>query len=643
VAAAGDLWTPSRERGIYKTTDGGKTWKAVLAASVPYGDRVGGGDIVLDPKDPQVLYAALYARRRTPWSFTASPDATDGKDLGGIFKTADGGTTWRKLGGGLQAGTGRIGLAVYAKDPKVVYAIVQSEEAGGTIDAVRSRRGGVFRSDDGGETWTRTSPLNPRPFYFSQIRVDPANDKRVYVLGFALHVSDDGGRSFREDLFEKVHPDNHALAIDPRDPKRLLLGTDGGPYQSYKAGEGWEHLSRMAAGEFYRINVDTQTPYRICGGLQDNQNWVGPSRTSSKDGIVNADWISLGGGDGFYCVFDATDPQVVYSESQSGTIQRMDLRNGQTKDLRPEPAEGSAAFRFHWNSPLIGSGHDPDVLYLAGNRVFELRARAEHWRPISPDLSMQDPRATTAVGSGAETFGVVFALAESPLAERGCPGRDGRREAVGHRERRRELDGSVHERAAPRARAWVSRIRARHWDAKVATRPSTPIAAATSGRSRIARVIWAGPGSRSRATCPPRGRSRSSARTPRTPRSCTRARSLDSSRASTAARAGCRSAASPPWPWTTSSFTRARATSSWPRTDAACSCSTMPGRWPRSRRKSWRKTRTSSGPGPRWPRTSSRVSRIGRAPSYLPRGQPAGRRDPDLPGRGRHRASPEDQ
>ena len=165
------------------------------------------------------------------------------------------------------------------------------------------------------------------------------------------------------------------------------------------------------------INVDTQTPYRICGGLQDNQNWVGPSRTSSKDGIVNADWISLGGGDGFYCVFDATDPQVVYSESQSGTIQRMDLRNGQTKDLRPEPAEGSAAFRFHWNSPLIGSRHDPDVLYLAGNRVFELRARAEHWRPISPDLSMQDPAKTTAVGSGAETFGVVFALAESPLAK----------------------------------------------------------------------------------------------------------------------------------------------------------------------------------------------------------------------------------
>jgi len=468
VAAAGDLWVPSPERGIYKTTDGGKTWKAVLVAPAPYGDRVGGGDLVIDPKDPQVLYAALYARRRTPWSFTGGPAATDGKDLGGIFKTTDGGGTWRKLGGGLPAGTGRIGLAVYAKDPKVVYAIVQSEEAGGTIDSVRSRRGGVFRSDDGGETWTRTSPLNPRPFYFSQIRVDPANDKRVYVLGFALHVSDDGGRSFREDLFEKVHPDNHALAIDPRDPKHLLLGTDGGPYESHKAGEGWEHLSRMAAGEFYRVNVDTRSPYRICGGLQDNQNWVGPSRTTSKDGIVNADWISLGGGDGFYCVFDPSDSQIVYSESQSGTIQRMDLRTGQVKDLRPEPAEGGAAFRFHWNTPLMGSRHDPDVLYLAGNRVFELRTRGEHWRAVSPDLSTQDAAKTTAVGSGAETFGVVYALAESPAAKGFLwAGTDDGKLWVTENGGASWSDLSANV-PTPARGQWISRIEPGHADAKVA-------------------------------------------------------------------------------------------------------------------------------------------------------------------------------
>ncbi len=417
VAAVGDLWVPSAERGLYRTTDGGKTWKAVLVAPAPYGDRVGAGDVAIDPTNPQTLYAALYARRRTPWSFTSGPAATDGKDLGGIFKTADGGATWRKLTAGLPTGTGRIGLAVHARDPRIVYAVVQSEEGGGTIGDVRSRRGGVFRSEDGGETWTRTSPLDPRPFYFSQIRVDPVNDKRVYVLGFALHVSDDGGRSFREDLFEKVHPDNHALAIDPRDSKRLLLGTDGGLYRSYKGGEGWEHVSRMAAGEFYRINVDAGTPYRICGGLQDNQNWVGPSRTVSKEGIVNADWISIGGGDGFYCVFDSADPQLVYAESQAGFVHRFDLKSGQVKELRPEPAEGSPAFRFHWSSPLIGSRHDPEVLYLAGNRVFELRARGELWRAISPDLSTQDPARTTAVGSGAENYGVVYALAESPVAK----------------------------------------------------------------------------------------------------------------------------------------------------------------------------------------------------------------------------------
>jgi photosystem II stability/assembly factor-like uncharacterized protein len=469
VAVAGDLWTASAERGLYKTTDGGKTWKAVLTAPAPYGDRVGAGDVAVDPANPQVVYAALYARRRTPWSFTAGPAATNGKDLGGIFKSGDGGATWRKLSAGLPSGTGRIGLTVYAKDPKVVYAIVQSDEAGTSgIEDVRSRRGGVFRSEDAGESWTRTSPLNPRPFYFSQIRVDPANDKRVYVLGFALHVSDDGGKSFREDLFEKVHPDNHALAIDPRDPKRLLLGTDGGLYQSYKGGGGWEHLSRMAAGEFYRINVDQGRPYRICGGLQDNENWVGPSATRSKDGIVNQDWIAIGGGDGFYCVFDAKDPQLVYAESQQGFVHRLDLRSGQVKNLRPEPAEGSTAFRFHWNSPLIGSGHDPDVLYLAGNRVFELRGHGEQWRVISPDLSAQDPTRTTTVGSGAENFGVVYALAESPVTKGLLwAGTDDGKLWVTENGGANWTDLSAS--VPPPARGqWVSRIEPGHADAKVA-------------------------------------------------------------------------------------------------------------------------------------------------------------------------------
>lgn len=416
VAAMGDLWQRGGERGLFKSTDGGQSWKAVLSASGPHADWVGCGDVVLDPGNPETLYAALYARQRTPWSFAAGPDLTGGQDLGGVFKSSDGGATWRKLSQGLPGATGRIGLDVSRRNSQIVYAVVQSAEGGPQpIDRMRSRMGGVFRSEDGGASWARTSTLNPRPFYFSQIRVDPQDDQRVYVLGFALHVSEDGGRTFREDRFGKVHADCHALVIDPRDPRRLLLGTDGGVYQSYDRGEDWLHLARFAAGEFYRINADLSTPYRICGGLQDNLNWVGPSRTRSQDGITNADWQNIGGGDGFYCVFHPDDAHIVFAESQGGALHRFDLRTGQHKDLRPEPAEGQAAFRFHWNAPLIGSRHERGALYLAGNRVFKLERNGEHWRTISPDLSTQDPARTAATGSGAETYGVVYTLAESPL------------------------------------------------------------------------------------------------------------------------------------------------------------------------------------------------------------------------------------
>ncbi|MGH8135634.1 MAG: WD40/YVTN/BNR-like repeat-containing protein [Steroidobacteraceae bacterium] len=415
VAAAGDLWNWGGERGCYKTADGGASWSLMLG-SAEQKERVGCGDIALDPSDPNVLYAALYARQRKPWSFTYGPEATGGKDLGGIFKSTDGGASWRKLENGLPKLTGRIGLAVHVKNPKIVYAIVQSDEGGTSgLDDIKSRSGGIFRSDDGGESWKRMNALNPRPFYFSQIRVDPENDKRLYVLGFALHVSDNGGESFREDLFEKIHPDNHALAINPRAPNRLLLGTDGGAYQSWDSGSTWHHLNNFPAGEFYRINADMSTPYRICGGLQDNLNWVGPSRTRAKDGILNSDWINIGGGDGFYCVFDAADPEIVYAESQEGFVHRFNLRTGEAKDLRPEPAEGQPAFRFHWNAPLISSRHDSGTMYLGGNHVFRLSSHGEHWDRISPDLSTQQLTKMITVGSGAENYGVVYALAESPV------------------------------------------------------------------------------------------------------------------------------------------------------------------------------------------------------------------------------------
>ncbi len=437
VAASGHLWADGGERGLYKTTDAGKTWKLVLQAQGAAAARTGCGDVVLDPSNPEIIYATLYARQRTPWSFTYGVTATGGADVGGVFKSTDGGASWRKLSGGLPGQTGRIGLAISLSNPRVVMAVVQSDEGGASdINDIHSRRGGVFRSEDGGEKWARTSSINPRSFYFSQIRIDPANDQRVYVLGYALLASDDGGKNFREDLSEKVHPDCHALAIQPgsapapkapkpedknKPPKppfsqRLILGTDGGVYQSFAAGKGWDHLNKIPAGEYYRISLDDTRPfYRIAGGLQDNENWVGPSGTQTKEGIRNSDWTALAGGDGFYVLFDPADRDTFYAESQGGEVHRINLRNGEMRGLRPQPAEGQPSYRFHWNSPLIASRHKPGVIYLAGNRVFRLTDRAEHYTLISPDLTYNDAARTTATGSGAENFGVIYSLVESPV------------------------------------------------------------------------------------------------------------------------------------------------------------------------------------------------------------------------------------
>ena len=436
VAASGHLWVDGGERGLYKTSDGGKTWKLVLQAAAPHNARTGCCDVLLDPANPDVVYAALYARQRTPWSFVSGPEATAGEDVGGIFKSTNGGATWKKLGNGLPPQTGRIGLAISASNPRIVMGVVQSYEGGsGQLTDLRSKSGGVFRSEDGGEKWVRTSPIDPRPFYFSQIRIDPGNDQRVYLLEFAVLVSDDGGRNFREDLSEKVHPDCHAFAIQPgsappakppkpedknKPPKppvcqRLLLGTDGGLYQSFAGGKNWDHLNKIAAGEFYRVSLDDSRPFfRIAGGLQDNENWVGPSGVPSKESIRNSDWTALAGGDGFYVQFDPTDHDTFYAESQGAEVHRINLRNGELRRLRPEPSEGQPRYRFHWNSPLIMSRHKPGVLYLGGNCVFRLTDRAEKYSVISPDLTHNDPTKTNATGSGAENYGVVFSLAESP-------------------------------------------------------------------------------------------------------------------------------------------------------------------------------------------------------------------------------------
>src|SRR5438132_1625682 len=409
--------------GVFKTNDNGVTFESIFDKQ----PMLSIGAVAVAPSDSEVV-----------WVGTGEANDRNSSEWGdGVYRSTDGGANWENVG--LKESRAIPRIVVHPAKPEVAYVAAMGnlwKEGGeGDLRDIHSRRGGVFRSEDGGEKWTRMSDIDPRPFYFSQIRIDPGNDQRVYILGMALLVSDEGGKNFREDLSEKVHPDCHALAIQPgtapapkppkpedknKPPKppvcqRLLLGTDGGLYQSFAGGKNWDHLSKIPAGEFYRICLDDSKPYfRIAGGLQDNENWVGPSGVQSKELIRNSDWTALAGGDGFYVLFDPTDHDTLYAESQGGEVHRINLRNGELRRLRPEPTEGATRYRFHWNSPLIMSKHKPGVIYLGGNCVFKLTDRMEKYSVISPDLTHNDPNKTNAVGSGGESYGVVFSLAESP-------------------------------------------------------------------------------------------------------------------------------------------------------------------------------------------------------------------------------------
>ena len=416
VAALGRLWGENPERGVFRTRDGGKTWQHVLKVDA----RTGAVDMVMDPSDAKVLYAGMYSRRRTPWSFSS------GSTSGGIFKTTDGGASWKKLTDGLPTQTGRIGLAIYARRPSWIYAVVESD-AGGHIGDFedKSRSGGVFSSRDGGAHWERLSPFAPRPFYFSQIRVQPDDSTRVYLLGYDLWISDDGGRHFRAGVSRTVHGDCHALWIDPADGDHLLLGTDGGIYASHDRGATWDFFNNVALGEFYNIALDSRVPYRVYGGMQDNQSWGGPSQTRWKpesfeeedltNGITNADWYCLGGGDGFHVAVDPSDPDIVYFESQGAELHRVHLATGKMRYCRPSNKEGEPVFRFNWNSPFQISPHDSSVLWLGGNHLFRLYERGDKWERVSPDLTTKNPDRMVTGGSRAENYCTIVSLAESPL------------------------------------------------------------------------------------------------------------------------------------------------------------------------------------------------------------------------------------
>jgi photosystem II stability/assembly factor-like uncharacterized protein len=407
VAAVGHLWGPNAERGLFKTTDGGKTWNKVLFIN----DDTGVNDVAIDPQSPTTLYAAAYERRRTAWGFNGGGPGS------GIYKTTDGGATWNKLTKDLpdNGNTGRIGLAVYRRNPNIVYALVQNE------------KGGVFRSEDSGATWTKMSATDPRPSYFSQIRIDPNNDLRIWTGGVELAYSEDGGKTFVTTRGREVHSDFHAIWIDPNNSNYMLAGCDGGVYESRDAGRDWDHLNVMALGQAYEVGYDNQQPYHVCAGYQDNAEWCGPSRTVYAGGISNGDWLMVGGGDGFYVKPDAEDPQTIYTESQDGNLSRRDLRTNEALNIRPVPPEGQPPYRFNWNSPLLISPKDHNTIYYGGNFLFKSTDRGNTWTRLGGDLTTGVDRNTLPIlgqlpskdtqslYDGVEWYPTITTIDESPV------------------------------------------------------------------------------------------------------------------------------------------------------------------------------------------------------------------------------------
>lgn len=423
VAALGHLWGPNKERGLYKTTDGGKSWDCVKYID----EDTGFIDVCMDSKEPDTLYAAAWSVRRDVFS-GGSPRLQTGP-TGGLFKTTDSGKTWEKMKGGLpeKVGYGRCGLAVYRADPSVLYAVVQTSETAGALTNAgqpatprtkdglpgtpgKPETGGIFRSDDKGETWKKVNDLVPRPFYYGQIRIDPTDDKRIYVLGVMFSASSDGGRSFTP-LARTIHPDHHALWIDPKDGQHLIVGNDGGLFSSKDRGQTFTAHRGLVIGQFYGVAVDTRVPYHVYGGLQDNGSWGGPSATVYEDGITLADWQRLLGSDGFQAAVDPTDPNTVYLETQYGGLMRVNLRGPKgpmPKLIRPFAPKGGPINRYNWNAPILLSPHDSKTLYYGAQHLYKSTSRGDSWQRISPDLTALT-KDTSFVGH------TILALAESPM------------------------------------------------------------------------------------------------------------------------------------------------------------------------------------------------------------------------------------
>ena len=409
VAALGHAFGPNEERGVFMTTDGGRTWNKTLYID----NQHGASDLEIDSTNPNILYAGMWSFERKPWTHRS------GSEKGGVYKSIDGGRTWKKVENGLPKLMGRIGIRVAPSNPNVVYAIVESKD------------GTLYRSDDRGETFRNVSKqesIVSRGFYYTKVRVDPTNENRVYAVASTLFVSVDGGRTFRS-ITSRSHIDFHALWIDPKNPKRMWHGQDGGIGVSYDGGESWEAVYNIPLGQFYQVHADNRQPfYNVMGGLQDNGSWTGPSRTREPSGIMNDDWRMVSFGDGFYVINHPDNPDVYLSESQGGEIVWTDFRTREQQSVNPwgrgsggGPAAGQK-YRWNWNAPLVFSPHEKTTVYFGANVLFKSSDFGKTWEPISPDLTTNDPEKQKDAGgpvavenTTAEYHTTIITIAESPV------------------------------------------------------------------------------------------------------------------------------------------------------------------------------------------------------------------------------------
>jgi photosystem II stability/assembly factor-like uncharacterized protein len=404
VAALGNLWNPSQDRGLYKTTDGGKTWEKIFYVD----ENTGCCDVAIDPVNPDIMFAGMWEFRRTPWSFSSGGKGS------GLFRSTDGGKTWLKITKGLPEGMlGRVSIAISPVRSGIIYALIEAQKTG------------LYRSGDNGLTWSlscNSEAVNDRPFYFSFLALDPVDTNIVYKPGFNLFKSVDGGKTFGGAAVEggNYHSDCHPLYIGKKDPNLIYMGTDGGVYYSMDKGNTWRFMHNLPVSQFYHVSVDMADPFNVYGGLQDNGSWYAPSRASS--GITNNSWKSVGFGDGFYVYCDKLDTTILYWQFQGGKVARYSLKTGEYKSLIPFKENGMKDLRFNWNAPFVFSPKG-NSFYVGAQYLFKTTNRGDSWTRISPDLTTDDPKkekqeksgGITVDNSSAENHCTIYTINESPF------------------------------------------------------------------------------------------------------------------------------------------------------------------------------------------------------------------------------------